>query len=127
MDYRANNVNVYDWIEASKEMKILAYVESVRFELPKTLNEEATRIFSGDESRTAYSYADNTFYNEILDAERDIQSLTSGLYSGEPLDRSEEIHTLAEEAVEYSRTHQNDDVDQWARRLADDVSKNIDS
>src|SRR5712691_9459903 len=100
MESTTQRTNTNDWVEMTKGMRILAYVESVPIELAKTPNEVATRIFVGVESGSATSHAENTFYAELLEAERDIQALISGLFSEEPLVRSAELQAFAEAVIQ---------------------------
>jgi len=126
MEPRTNSANVNDWLIMTRGMTIAAYVESMRVVLPDTLYEVATRILVGGEHGNAGSQAENTFYAELLEAEQDIQSLVSGLFSGEPLVRSAELQALAKAVIQRSQEHEDVDVEQWANRLADDVSETTD-
>ena len=84
----------------------------------ESLNQAATRVLDG-ESVSDRLYIEDSLIIELLDAEQDIQSLMSGLYSGDPLSRSAELEALAEEAIQHTQMHQDSDIEQWASQLAD--------
>ena len=71
-------------------------------------SEAATRIIDG-ESVYERLHTEDHLDLEIIDAERDIQALISGLYSGESLSRSEELEALAEEAIQYPLMRKDND------------------
>ena len=126
MEPRTNSANANDWLEKTKGMTIVAYVESVRTTLAETPHDVTTRIDWSGEPGNATSHPENTFYADLLEAERDIQALVSGLFSEELLVRSAELQALAEAVIQRSQGHEDVDVEQWANRLADDVRETTD-
>ena len=117
MDDNSNNANAHDWL--GKGMTTKAYDHSMPIALSSALSETAMRVLRGEPG-------DNAIDREIRDVKRDICALLSGFCSGESLQRSALLRTLAEKAVQYAQRHTDDDIEQWASRLADDASDHTD-
>ena len=55
----------------------------------------------------------------------DIQTILNGLFSQEPLLRSAGLQTLAQKVISHTEQRRDVDIEQWASRLADDVTRAI--